>query len=181
MKHTRHLKNQSGFTLMELLVTMLVLMILGTTIGGLVRTGLTSYGKIKSDAAYETEARTALSLITVQLRQHDETGAVTYDSANKRLELQDDPSYSAGNVIWFHKEDEDVQGTIYLAQVSDVGGLLPATGEATPVAEALNLEISDGITEDGKKTFAVTITYGADLANAKTLTQTITQRSQGTT
>lgn len=171
MKRLRYIKNRSGFTLMELLVTMLVLMILGSTIGGLVRTGLSSYGNIKSDAEYETEARTALSLITVQLRQHDETGSITYYAAQKRLKLRTDPLYDAGNVIWF------ADGTVYLAQVLDVDEIV-STADATPVAAVLDMDITQQLQDDNTYVYTVTIDYGADEASKKTLSQTVTQRSQ---
>ena len=103
----KFLRSKKGFTVIELVVTMAIMGILSMSVAGLVRTGLSSYKHISSDMSYETEARAALSLITVQIRQHDETDAIAVDSANKKIKLKDAPGNSAGTIIWF----ED--GTVY--------------------------------------------------------------------
>lgn len=165
----RMLKNRRGFTLIELVIAMAVLAILGGAIAGVLQTGLRSYSRISESMYTETEARTALSLVTVQIRQHDATDAITVDAANDIIRLKDDPAYDAGTVIWL----ED--GTLYCTQVSDVG-TIPEADDAEAIAQIYGIDLSQGVSGSGTSLeYTVTIYYGED--GGKHLSQTITQRS----
>lgn len=163
------LNNRKGFTLIELVIAMAVLAILGGAIAGVLHTGLRSYSRISESMYTETEARTALSLVTVQIRQHDATDAITVDGANNIIRLKDDPDYTAGTVIWL----ED--GTLYCTKVSDVG-TLPEAEEAEAIAQIYDIDLSQGVSDSGiSLEYTVKIYYGED--GDKHLSQTITQRS----
>ena len=166
----KRLWNQRGFTVVELIVTMAVLAILGATVSGLVRTGLSAYGRVSETHNTETEARAALSLVTTQLRKHDATGAITVDSDKKTLRLRGDPvADGKGAVIWFDG------GTVYTAQ-TDTVNITPATADATAIAHVYDIEIDTGETKNTLGlSYRVTVTYGE--AGGKTLSQTVTQRS----
>jgi prepilin-type N-terminal cleavage/methylation domain-containing protein len=88
----KRLKNKKGFSFLELVIAMAIMGLLGTMVVGLVKTGLTSSGRIRDDMSSETEARAALSLITVQLRRHDATGAIRIDTVNEEIELLKNPT-----------------------------------------------------------------------------------------
>lgn len=161
--------NRGGFTLIELVIAMAVLAILGGAIAGVLQTGLRSYSRISESMYTETEARTALSLVTVQIRQHDATGAITVDGANNIIRLKDDPDYTAGTVIWLEG------GTLYCIQASDVGAI-PEAEEAEAIAQIYDIDLNQDISDSGTSLqYTVRIYYGTD--GNKHLSQTITQRS----
>lgn len=165
----KRLLNQKGFTLTELIVAMAVLAILGSVVTSLVKTGLSAYGQVSGTASAETEARTALSLVTTQLRRHDATGAVMVLSST-RLGLREDPGAGdGGNVVWFDAAD----GTVYTAQVSDVTQE-PEKEKGNAIAAAEGLAIEQVVSEDHTSlAWKVTVIYDG----GKELSQTITQRS----
>ena len=143
---------------------MAIMSIVGATVAGLLRTGLSASGRISEDMAYETEARTALSLITVKLRQYDATGAIDVISSDQ---------------VWFYDNIENKSGTAIrfkdggLYSYSLSGGIVAETGE--PIAYISGFEISDSVSESGMFiTYDIKVFYGKD---GKSLSQTITQRS----
>lgn len=163
--------NQKGFTVVELIVAMAVLAILGAAVSGLVRTGLSAYARVSDTHYTETEARTALSLVTTQLRKHDATGAIEVVTG-QHLGLRDDPAgedKEAGIVIWFES------GTVYTAQTADIN-LLPSMDIATPIAQVYGLTVTEEATADSMGlAYKVTVSFGAE--GEKQLSQTVTQRS----
>lgn len=160
----RLLKNKKGFSFIELVVVMAIMSIVGTAVAGLLRTGLSASGRISENMATETEARTALSLITVQLRQHDATGAIHVKS-DKEVWLYDDSDAMTGTAVLFK------DGGLYSYKLTN--GLVDETDE--PIANISGFKITHDISESGLlNTYKITITYGKD---AKSLSQTITQRS----
>lgn len=167
----KRLRNSKGFTFIELLVTMAVMVILGTIVIGLLQTGLHSSDRISSDTKYETQARTALSLITVQIRQHDQTGAITVSGDS--LQLRDNPTAAnplnkAGTVILF------TGGSVYAIKTDDVTAAVSPAG-LTPVATVGSVAVTAEVQNDAN-IYTVTIQYGPN-GNDKTLSQTVTQRS----
>ncbi|NLT57963.1 MAG: prepilin-type N-terminal cleavage/methylation domain-containing protein [Clostridiales bacterium] len=68
----RRAKHLRGFTVIELLVVMMVLSVLGGVLITLVHTGGSGYNHTLRNYEAENEARTALSYITVKVRQNDE-------------------------------------------------------------------------------------------------------------
>lgn len=175
MRYMRFLKNKKGFTLLELIVAMVVLVLLGAMVGGLVKTGLSSYTHISSDMEYETEARTAMSLITVQIRKHDQTGAIAVDSVNKKLTFFETPSLpasSAGSVIRFDSDDN-----ILYSQTFNSFGDITSYGTESKIAAISGLMIQQGVDEhSGSYIYTIRITYG-QTDNPLVLEQTVTQRS----
>ena len=168
----KRLWNQRGFTVVELIVTLAVLAILGGTVSGLVRTGLSAYGRVSSTHNTEAEARAALSLVTTQLRKYDATGAITVAPGGQTLRLRRDPAGAKkdeGAVLWF------AAGTVYSAQTEDVN-TTPNTADAAAIAQVHDLSIAEEFTQnDLVPSYRVTVTYGEE--GEKTLSQTVTQRS----
>jgi len=167
----RFLRDKKGFTLIELVVAMVVFAILGGAVAGMIQAGLNSYSRISDDMYTETEARTVLSLVTVQLRQHDATGAIVVDEAQKVIGLRDDPSLPGGTIIWFSGN------TLYTKEVTNVT-VVPSLTEdnVNAVAQVYDFHISMGAAAGGTAyNYTVTVYYGS--AGEKHLTQTITQRS----
>ena len=154
----RFLKNKKGFSFIELVVVMAVFAILGAAVSGLVKTGLNSYGNISSDMSSETEARTALSLVTVQIRQHDATGAITVNS-DTSLTLSD-PDMR----IWF----ED--GYLWVLDLDDPDPL------DKKIAEVTGFKIRQYTDSNETVFYEITVEYGPS-GNSRELSQTITQRS----
>ncbi|MPM04582.1 hypothetical protein SDC9_50860 [bioreactor metagenome] len=176
----RYLHNKKGFTLIELIVAMMVFAILGGAIAGVLKAGLSSYGHISDDMYSETDARAALSLITVQIRQHDATGAITVDGGGTVLRLKSgSDGDSGGTLIWFDSTSQ----TLYSYEAtSDVATLDPSfvsVSDASAIAKINSLELKQKNREDGTNlpytVYTVTIKYTKD--GGKELSQTVTQRS----
>ncbi|NLM84967.1 MAG: prepilin-type N-terminal cleavage/methylation domain-containing protein [Clostridiales bacterium] len=180
---------RKGMTILELLVTMAVLSLLGAMVLGLVGAGRRSSTRIQTDIADDTEARTAMSLITVSIRQHDATGAielVNVGAQTERLKLRANPfAISAeerekGKVILF-REGDDGMCTIYAVDrtgegqsVSDPVDVMPLA-DIEPIAVVRSVRITEDIV-DNSLVYNIVITYGAG-GREKTLEQSVTLRS----
>lgn len=159
------LKNKKGFTFTELIVVMAIMSIVGAAVAGLLRTGLSASGRISEDMAYETEARTALSLITVQLRQHDATGAILVKSPTEVWMYDGDPADKTGICIIFKS------GGLYSYKLTN--GIVDETGD--PIANISGFTIAMSTSASEKYiTYDIEILYGNE---GKHLSQSITQRS----
>lgn len=169
----KRLRNKNGFSFIELVIAMAIMGILGAMVIGLIRTGLTSSKRINKDTAYETEARAALSLITVQLRRHDATGAIYVDEERKKIELRTDPGAPApdngkGMVITYEN------GVVYAKETDDVSAPLITEG-LEPIATVNDVDVHLSVTESAVA-YEIVIKYG-EPGNLKELRQTVTQRS----
>jgi len=180
---------RKGMTILELLVTMAVLSLLGAMVLGLVGAGRRSSTRIQTDIADDTEARTAMSLITVSIRQHDATGAielVNVGAQTERLKLRANPfAISAeerekGKVILF-REGDDGMCTVYVVDrtgegqsVSDSPDFMNLS-ELEPIAVVRSVRITEDIV-DNSLVYNIVITYGAG-GREKTLEQSVTLRS----
>ena len=168
------LKNKKGFSFMELVIAMAIMGILGAMVIGLIKAGLTSSKRINKDTAYETEARTALSLITVQLRRHDATGAILIDKERDKIELKTDPvasppDDSAGMVISF------ADGVVYAKETNDVKAPFITDG-LEPIATAYSVDVNMTVTGSAVA-YEIVIEYG-EPGSLKELRQTVTQRAE---
>ncbi len=166
-------RNKKGFTFIELVVAMAVSAILGVILVTTLQTGIVSYKNISYDMITETEARAALSLITVQIRQHDQTGAIRV-LGETSLQFIDDPdlpnssysvvTYESGKLVSRQYDD-----------LSDVSGIALSTVEVAAVSA---FSVTTGADTFGAPVYLISIGYG----EGKTLKQSVTQRSaQGVT
>ncbi|MCE5235385.1 MAG: prepilin-type N-terminal cleavage/methylation domain-containing protein [Clostridiaceae bacterium] len=166
---------KKGFTLIELVVAMVVSTILGVILVTTVRTGVVSYQNINADMMSESEARAALSLITVQVRRHDATGAISVINDGLGMRFIDDPgnedsaysevSFEAGAPL----EDGTPTGTLYALAYADSD----AEPVKTEIATLTSFSVEPGVDSYGNPAFIVKVEYG----NARTLEQVISQRS----
>jgi type II secretory pathway pseudopilin PulG len=67
----RNVFNGKGYTLVELLLVMMLLLVFGVTIFTLIYSGSETYQRISRNRSIESDARIALSYLNVKLRQHD--------------------------------------------------------------------------------------------------------------
>lgn len=63
--------NRDGYTLIELLLVMMLLLVFGVTIFTLIYSGSETYERISNNKNAQSDARIALSYLNVKLRQHD--------------------------------------------------------------------------------------------------------------
>ena len=165
----RSIRNRHGFTLIELLVAMAVSVILGTILMTTLRTGLVSFGRISDDMQTESQARSALTLLTVQIRQHDESGAISVPTGQSMqfLDYPSNPqtsytvvSYESGMLVSRKYADLSVPSAapVSVANVAQITGLLIGTGTDS---------------ETGALMYTIQIEYG----DGRELMQTVTQRS----
>ena len=179
-----------GMTILELVVTLAILSLVGTMVLSLVSAGRSSSNRIQADIADATEARTAMSLVTVALRQHDEIGAINLyntDFNNIRLTMKDNPSAPSeeerkkGTVLLFKKSDMD--GLCYIYAIDRTGeyqnvddAVQPAELEAVvPLAVVKSVEITRNIVNNAW-VYTIAMTYGED-GQEKRLEQSIKLRS----
>lgn len=178
MKLIKKRSNKSGFTIIELVVAMAIMGILGGVVASLVTLGTSSYKKINTDLDYQTQARTAMSFLTVQLRQHDEAGLVSLTDGSG---VETD-TFTGSGKIWFFDKDPslhpDTAGKY--AQVS--GGELQYVSftnksESTSFEPAVPIAQVQGVSltrtqVNGKDTYALIVDYG----DGRQLTEAIALR-----
>lgn len=81
--------NKKGFTLTELIITMAIVAILGTVVVTMLQSGNRFQSGVVNSADLQNNARTAMSYITVKIRQNDTSGGITVDKVNPT-----DPDYN---------------------------------------------------------------------------------------
>ncbi len=166
MKLTKKLKNKSGFTIIELVVAMAIMGILGGVVASLVTMGTSSYQKVNTDLDYQTQARTAMSFITVQLRQHDEAGLVLMTDGSG---VSTDTFDGSGRVYFCDKDPATVPGTPgkYIEIVGDELSYVSFSdkGDSTTYLDAIPIAVVRGLnitktTANGRETYDITVEYG---------------------
>ena len=162
--------NKKGFTLIELVVALVVSTILGVILVSTVQTGVVSYKNIGKDMMSETQARAALSLVTVQIRQHDMTGAISVidEHSVKFIDNPSDAANSTYTVVSFEVDQ-------LIAREYTADGAVSAQ---TEVALLRNFTIQQQANAFNQPVFVIHLEYGEDGA-VRTLDQTVTQRSAG--
>lgn len=158
---------KKGFTLIELVVALAVSTILGVVLVSTVQTGVTSYKNIDKDMMSETQARAALSLVTVQIRQHDMTGAISVSEDNRSITFLDDPSNETSTYTVVSFEVDKLYAREYTGD-----GMLSAQ---TEVALLTNFTVAQQTNAFNQPVFLIHMEYG----EGRVLDQTVTQRSAG--
>ena len=164
--------NKKGFTLIELVVALAVSTILGVILVSTGQTGVTYYKRIDRDMMSETQARAALSLVTVQIRQHDATGAISVSADNRSITFLDDPSVvnSTYTVVSF----DAGTGKLHAQEYDSLG----APGARVDVALLKDFSVVQSANAFNQPMFLIHLEYGEDEA-VRTLDQSVTQRSAG--
>ena len=159
---------KKGFTLIELVVALAVSTILGVILVSTVQTGVTSYKNIDKDMMSETQARAALSLVTVQIRQHDTTGAISVIDA-QTMKFVDDPSNadSSYSIISF----SGVKLTA--SEYAETSAIAPSS--VTQIALLTSFSVTASVDTFGSPVFNFVIGYG----EGRVLEQSVAQRSAG--
>jgi len=167
---TREKLNKKGFTFIELVVAMAISAILGVMLVSTLHTGLRAYKGVSEDMLSETQARTALSLITVQIRKHDQTGAISCST-----DLDGVPT------MYFYEDPLDTDSYTKITFVKPVPpeaeGAVTVTediaGTPREIARVRGLTITESVNQYGAPMFTVTVEYG----DARVLTQSVMMRS----
>lgn len=165
---------KKGFTFIEIAVTMAVIAILSAAVMGMISTGTQAFNRSREDSGDEASARTAMTLITTQLRRHDEIGGVKLEG--QKLIFYNSESAGDYNEIWL----ED--GTLKFSAPGGSGGRVTAD-----IARINGLSISqpervvgenpiETLWETDTSQFEVAITYGD---KGRSLRQTVYLRSRG--
>ncbi|MBE0449624.1 MAG: DUF4860 domain-containing protein [Clostridia bacterium] len=103
--------NEKGYSLVEMAVGMLLLLIFGTALLTLTASSAGSYERLVNEKAIDTEFRIASSYLTTKLRQNDRSGAVVLISQDTE----------PGVAI---KISEDLSGEIYETWIYVADGFL---------------------------------------------------------
>lgn len=169
------IKTKSGYTLVELVLVMAILGILGGTLVAVTGVGSKAFSRINGEFSAQSEARAAMSFITVKLRQNDMSGIISIDTAHMNA-LKIDPPMDAGVdncwYIYFDPSDK---------KLKEISGTTFNTAAALVIAEGLEsagFEITDDPASLGRSV-KTSITYKADASTAviKSLTETVALRS----
>ena len=73
----RRLKNQRGYSLIEIMFVMALLALFGITTFTLVSVGSDSFSRLLDARSDNSDLRVAMSYITMKVRQYDEVGAIS--------------------------------------------------------------------------------------------------------
>ncbi len=71
------MKNRRGYTLIELVLVLMLLILVASMVFLLSATGSQTYLRLTAKQAQAADLRTGLSYLDVQIRQHDEQGALS--------------------------------------------------------------------------------------------------------
>lgn len=134
--------NQKGYSLVEMAVGMLLLLVFGTALFTLTASSAGSYERLVTEKEIDTEYRIASSYLTTKLRQNDRSGAV-------ELVKQ----YNAPNIAI--KISEDISGEIYETWIYVADGFLR------------EVMIPKGMTFDDNYSFNIAEIDQMDLINEK--------------
>ena len=97
--------NNKGYSLVELLLVMMLLLLFGITTFSLIYSGSETYQRISDNKNAESDARIALSYINVKIRQHDYTDGI---------EVKPFPGTSRNALVMYdHYEDADLETWIF--------------------------------------------------------------------
>jgi len=117
-----------GFSIIELLVALTLMALLGGSLLTVISGGSSAYNRMLSDKDYLSEARIAMSYITVKLRQNDASGAISVISS--------DSQYNTRNVLRIDRtpgDDSDNSTFIYFEDIEgQAGGVLVERDSNTP-------------------------------------------------
>ncbi|MDR3543324.1 MAG: DUF4860 domain-containing protein [Desulfosporosinus sp.] len=98
------IKNTKGFTIVELLVAMAIFAILGTMLLTMMNTGANLYRNANATMDAQSNARIAMSYITVKIRQNDVLNQIYIDNTSypplKVLTIND--AANPGNTFWIY-------------------------------------------------------------------------------
>lgn len=125
------MRRRRGYTLIELVLVLMLLVLVAAMVFTLAGTGSQSYLRLMAKQSQAADLRTALSYLDVQLRKHDELGAVA---------IQPDP-FSGGPALLMIL-DADGQDFLTWIYLSD-GYLCELTAASgTPVTAAMGSRIA---------------------------------------
>lgn len=148
--------NQKGYSLVELILVMVLMLLFGITIFTLILSGTQAYQKITRNKTAQEDARTALSYLNVRLRQGDIASCVWIDDLNGAPALAILDPYS------------DEQKTTYIFE--DHGMLLECiTTQGNPPSAELSFDIVPALdfqvvanTMENALSFTITYSQGED-------------------
>lgn len=154
------MKNQSGFTLVELMVVCAVIALLFTTIMSLMQGGFRFFKQTNTKIGLESDARLVVSSITGDIRRNDRSGDIEIVSANVDASPQ--------NVLRIHYADNKY-GWYYI----DSLGMVKFRKTNTAVFDETVLEVKS-LTESAFDSLIVQM-------NDKTITVKISYTNSETT
>ena len=130
---SRIFAQNGGFSVIELLVALALLALLGGSIMTVIGAGSSAYDRMLSDRGALSEARIAMSYITVRLRQNDLAGAISI--------VESDSQTNTRNVLRVDKEPGDPSGyshfILFEENVGGAGGrLVERVSDAPGVGQA---------------------------------------------
>ncbi|MCL2165049.1 MAG: DUF4860 domain-containing protein [Oscillospiraceae bacterium] len=155
----------SGFSVIELLVALTLLALFGGAIMTIIGAGSSVYQRIIGDKEADSEARIAMSYISVKLRQNDRSGAISIvDSDLKndvrkvlKIDLTPEDVNDDCHFIFF-EENENGQGGRLIERVSNV----PGVGGTRASGWATEYGVAGGAPHDGE---AINGARGSGVAN----------------
>ena len=158
-----NIKSNRGLTLVELMAVMAIMAILAATLSATLSTGSRLFRRTDDTYKAQTEARVAMSYITMKLRQHDRTGGVAVNDqpGNPYLQLT-----SGGTTTKIYHQDKKL-----VEQIEKTDGSIVFTDIAEHIKAVEFSQSSD------KKLIIVSIKYFDGNGSEKALSKTVILRS----
>jgi len=140
--------DENGFTVVELIVALSLIAILGASLFTMIGAGKSVFARVTGESDAQSEARIALSYVTVRLRQGDSLGAIELVESpvagSGRSALKLDRSAEGGGCLYIYfKPGADGEGGRLVEVKGDAAGIASAEGEKT-IAEIQDFLIEYG-------------------------------------
>ncbi|WP_066719374.1 PulJ/GspJ family protein [Clostridium sp. Marseille-P299] len=162
----KKLKSQDGFSLSEMMLAVLIIALTMGFIGGGITVVKDAYLRITLRAEAQTLLSTAVSAISVELRNADEIQEQISESGESTYWTF--YNVQRGYRIYFEPMQETVQDNIYIRTVEDSSSIIPLLTELTKtnglVPTIKNLEYKDQVF-----TYTIIISYKNEIYAEQTI------------
>ena len=156
---------QAGFSIVELLIALTLLAFLAASLLTIITSGSDAFQKVLDDKSAQSEARIAISYITVKLRQNSSAGKVSIvpsdsmTNARSVLKIEGDPNAFPGGVYFIYFEEAEDGGTGCLVEKNADAPHVGDPSNALVIADISDFSVS--YAGDDKSVISVSVSCDA--------------------
>ena len=142
------LHKDAGFSIVELLIALTLMAFLATSLLTIITAGGDAFQKVLDEKTAESEARIAISYVTVKLRQHSSQGMVSIVPSDLAtddrsvLKIQGSSDGMAGESYFIYFEESPDGGVGRLVEKNSVAPRVGDTAGAHKIADISDFRIS---------------------------------------
>ena len=140
--------HDAGFSVIELLIALTLMAFMATSLLTIISTGSGAFQRVLDDKNAQSEARIALSYITVKLRQNSSLGRVSIvpsdslTNARGVLKIEKDGGGPAGDSYFIYFEEAGAGGTGRLVEKNSAMPRVDDPAGASKIADIADFSIS---------------------------------------